>query len=291
MERRGNSTPPAVPTGGIEALKDRLSLSLAGTKVRRPTDHGPSRDPLPAEIAVEKRRLDPGGRRPFGFLYDGYDLMQIAASLLPMEESSRAHLHIIFTNQLLGTREEGEDRYHARVCVLGSPSLISTSGMVEAPAKPREFYILKRSLEALGMGETAEVEFAREAGARFLDHDDPRMEEAACGYALQAVFHWIGAEGFCGDQGCRLFNAHWQRELLAAQVRGPVPGVGLAPEAGVMPEPGSEPGSEPGPEPRFEPGSEPTLPTDVPLPAIGLCRCHLEQLKRWKESAPITFRL
>ena len=38
---------------------------------------------------------------------------------------------------------------------------------------------------------------------------------------MQAVFFAITGNAFCDDPCCRLFNAHWQAEMLAAQLEGP----------------------------------------------------------------------
>jgi hypothetical protein len=102
--------------------------------------------------------------------------------------------------------------------VLGYPSLISTTGLVEGPAKPREFYVAKRGLRI----ETADARYEllkENFAGRFLDFDDPRLTQVAKGYALQALFYHITGEPFCDDKDCVLFNAHWQEELLHAQVK------------------------------------------------------------------------
>ena len=45
---------------------------------------------------------------------------------------------------------------------------------------------------------------------------------AAAGCALQALFFFItGGEPFCDTDGCRLFNAHWQHDLIRTQVENP----------------------------------------------------------------------
>jgi hypothetical protein len=38
------------------------------------------------------------------------------------------------------------------------------------------------------------------------------------GYAMQAVFHSLIGDPFCEDRGCRLYNAHWQEELIFAHI-------------------------------------------------------------------------
>ena len=49
-------------------------------------------------------------------------------------------------------------------------------------------------------------------------YGDPRMTEVAKGYMMQAVIYMATGEPFCSDASCRLFNAHWQKELIAAQL-------------------------------------------------------------------------
>jgi hypothetical protein len=37
---------------------------------------------------------------------------------------------------------------------------------------------------------------------------------------MQAVVYLVSGEAFCDDPECRLFNAHWQAELIRAQLTG-----------------------------------------------------------------------
>ncbi|MFN3550645.1 MAG: DUF6775 family putative metallopeptidase, partial [Endomicrobiia bacterium] len=91
------------------------------------------------------------------------------------------------------------------------PSIISTTGIVEAPAKPKEFYLKKR----LGFDiYTLKEEFKN----RFIDYNDPRMTEVMKGYVLQAIFFHMTGNPFCEDKNCRLYNAHWQQEVIQAQL-------------------------------------------------------------------------
>jgi hypothetical protein len=55
---------------------------------------------------------------------------------------------------------------------------------------------------------------------RFLDHGDLRITEVLKGYAMQALFFNLSGEPFCEDPDCRLFNSHWQEEVLHAQIDG-----------------------------------------------------------------------
>ncbi len=106
-------------------------------------------------------------------------------------------------------------RYHARTSVYGFPSIISTTGLVEAPAKAREYYLLKQQYEMVGKDIQAVKE---QFTGTFIDYEDERLTEVIKGYAMQAVFYALSGDPFCEDRGCRLFNAHWQAELIFAQL-------------------------------------------------------------------------
>jgi len=194
-----------------EKVIDTLAREMARIKVRKIEDKDVVFEPLGGEIEYEKKRISDPKKKSFGILYDGFKLMTIFSELIPQEESDFNHCHIIFTNQLFGTWDEGDMRYHARVSIYGFPSIISTTGIVEAPAKPREFYLKKQ----MGIDiTTLKEEFA----GRFVDYDDSRMSEVMKGYLLQAIFYHITGNPFCGDKDCRLYNAHWQEEVIQAQL-------------------------------------------------------------------------
>jgi hypothetical protein len=191
--------------------------ALARCKVRNP--HAPPADgpPMRGEVEFERRRLAAGNRGPFGIIYDGFLLQAALRELIPAEEGRLAFAHIVFTNRLVATWEPG-DRYHLRAVICGCPALVSTSGLVEAPAKPKEFYLTLQALGRIANDDAAYQALKSQFGRRFLDHDDPRLTEVAKGYALQAAFYSLMGEAFCEERSCRLFNAHWQEEMLFAQV-------------------------------------------------------------------------
>jgi hypothetical protein len=152
----------------------------------------------------EKQPKQPDCMMP---LYDGFILQKIFAGMIPAKEAD--HVHIIFTSLLTCTFSEDDWRYHGRAVVCGTPSIISTTGIVEAPAKPREFYLAQ--LEGKADPGLLKKRFA----SRFIDHGDDRIIPAAAAYALQALFFFVsGGEPFCEDNSCRLYNAHWQEELI-----------------------------------------------------------------------------
>ncbi len=170
--------------------------------------------PLYGEIQYEKRRIL-GKTRSFGVLYDGFYLQRVFSELLPKGEHSIGFVHIFFTNRLFATWEEGDKRYHARTSVYGFPSVISTTGLIEAPAKPREYYLLKQQYQMLGRDP---LDLKDRFKGHFIDYDDERLTEVMKGYVMQAVFYFLTGNPFCQDKGCRLYNAHWQEELIFAQL-------------------------------------------------------------------------
>jgi len=169
--------------------------------------------PFYHETEIEKNFLKAQEKKVSGMLYDGLFLKNVCYELIPKNEKKLGFAHIIFLNRLFATFEEN-DRYHARAIILGFPSLISAQGIVEAPAKPKEYYLLKTSSPQMPL----EVLKSRFEG-RFLDYDDEKLTEAAKGYALQAIFYQFFREAFCENKNCRLYNAHYQEELINAQLK------------------------------------------------------------------------
>lgn len=192
---------------------DELAEKMARIKVR---DHGKrfvSGVPIQAEIDYEKRRIRDPHWKIFGIFYEGIFYQRIISDLIYKDKLDLDHCSILITTQLFGTWDRDNRRYHARVSLYGFPHLISTAGLVEAPAKPKEFYLKKQ------MGLPIEL-LKEEYQGRFLDHGDRRMTEVLKGYTMQALFFHLTGDPFCEDQDCRLFNSHWQEEVLHSQLDG-----------------------------------------------------------------------
>jgi hypothetical protein len=171
-------------------------------------------EPLYGEIEYEKRRIL-GKTRAFGVLYDGFLLSRILSEVIPREERSPGFIHIFFTNRLFATWDDNDRRYHLRTSIYSMPSIISTTGLVEAPAKPRQYYLLKQRYMVLGKNL---LELKEKFKGCFIDYKDEHLTEVMKGYAMQAVFYSLTGDPFCEDNGCRLYNAHWQEELIFAQL-------------------------------------------------------------------------
>jgi hypothetical protein len=155
-------------------------------------------------------------------LYDGFMMQRLFETMINENESNTDHVHIVFEDRLICTFSEEDWRYHARTIVGGSPSIVSTTGIVEAPAKPKEWYIKQMQLATYDIGSDGDENDVISSNERekYLDYGDYRINFAAVGYALQALFFFI-TEGnpFCNNINCRLYNAHWQEELINSQIQ------------------------------------------------------------------------
>jgi hypothetical protein len=165
------------------------------------------------ELSMIEEGIPPEKTRDF--LYHGPRLMNVFSRYLDDTERTTEHLHLIFTDRLFCTWDNSDARYHARAVIMGFPNMISMPGIVEAPARPREYYIKKHLYASGGLpADELEAEFA----GQYLIYRDARTLEVLKGYSLQTVFYTLFWEAFCNDEDCRLFNAHWQKELLHSQV-------------------------------------------------------------------------
>ncbi len=192
---------------------EEASKEFAGIRVRDPGKGFASGPLFQAEVDYEKRRISDPGWKSFGILYEGVLYQKIILDLVMKGGLDPKHCILLFTNQLFGTWDRDDGRYHARVSLYGFPSMISITGLVEAPAKPKEFYLKKQ----LG----TPVEWLKEEyQGRFLDHGDLRTTEVLKGYAMQALLFHLTGDPFCEDRDCRLFNSHWQEEVLHSQLGG-----------------------------------------------------------------------
>ncbi len=151
-------------------------------------------------------------------LYDGFWIQRIFSRFFLRKhpgELVENGFHAVITGRLLGTY--GSRRYHARVTLSGFPSFVSTSGVVEAPARPREYYFLKAEFirSAKNLSELDEM-----FRGKFIDYEDERITRIAGAYVLQPLLHNFSGKEFCENDKCALFNSHWQKEVLDIQYSG-----------------------------------------------------------------------
>ena len=202
------------PAGLLSSPTRRQARALAACTVRsiyRPFER---REPDGECIEREMR----GGRGGDIACYDGFELLRAAASMIPVRDAADPYaFHVVLTDRLPCTYDPDGMRYHGRALVAANPALVSTTGMVEAPARPRQYYIDTAASRAAGGADLEEI--GRRYAGEFLARGDARLAEAAYGYALQAAMHFVTGEAFCASRDCRLYNAHWQSDLLHSQVR------------------------------------------------------------------------
>lgn len=195
---------------------DDVADKIVSTKVLDPKKSFTRHEPAPIEIEFEKKVLSIPDKRFLGILYDGFEVQSILNTLIPEEENTLEHLHLAFTNRLICTYSEDDFRYHYRTVICGYPTVICTSGIVEAPAKPKEFYFLQQYYASIGNTNLDEIK--RKFQGRFIDYDDPKFTEVAKGFALQGLFYHIAGNPFCEKKDCRLLNAHWQEDMIMSQL-------------------------------------------------------------------------
>ena len=194
----------------FEKIDDQTCKEIASTRIfdlkSRYKKHNPSTD----EIQIEKENKDMS-EKEIMTIYDGFELQNIITKNIPRIEKE---LHIIFTNKLTATFDESDFKYHARALISSNPTIISTTGIIEAPAKPKKYYLeLMTNFSKDKIKETNE-----KYKGEFLEYHDLRLNQIVEGYLLQTIVYYETGEAFCENRECRLFNAHWQKDLLYSQV-------------------------------------------------------------------------
>lgn len=207
--------PVTVETRGsfFKLLNKKTYEKIAATRIFNLKKPFGTHRPSSIEVAMEEENIDTSEKDEKA-LYDGYELLNALAEAIPAEECTIETLHIIFTNKITCTFDEDDFRYHARALIGSNPTIISTTGMIEAPAKSKQYYLdLMTNFSSKRIEETN-----RKHRGEFLEYHDSRMSEISKGYLLQAVTYYETGEAFCKHSGCRLFNAHWQKDLFHSQL-------------------------------------------------------------------------
>jgi hypothetical protein len=149
-------------------------------------------------------------------MYDGFEVQNIIYDVITKNDSAQNNLHIVFTNRLICTYDTTDSRYHGRAVICSNPAIISTTGMIEAPARPREYYFEAMKCKTQGL-DIQDVK--KNYSGKFLDYHDKRLSKISEGYLLQAIFYYMTGDAFCDSLDCRLNNAHWQKDLLYSQLK------------------------------------------------------------------------
>lgn len=194
-------------------VKEKIFHQSASCKIFNPYVPFERHTPTVEEIEFEKQ-LETSASNNI-ILYDGFELQNIFRDIIPDSELSSDEFHIIFTTRLACSYDYNDYRYHGRAVICSNPSIISTTGIIEAPAKPRDYYL--HLYEKISQGLNLDV-IKQEFRGRFLEYHDERLRLVARGYALQAIFYHLIGVPFCESRECILYNAHWQEDLLHAQI-------------------------------------------------------------------------
>ncbi|MHA1264922.1 MAG: DUF6775 family putative metallopeptidase [Candidatus Helarchaeota archaeon] len=203
-----------------EIVKENINefaKELAAIKVKDIYKPFTNIKPLYGEIEFEKRVIKKNIPVK-GILYDGLKLLLLYWDFISQKYKPIEGLAIIITDRLIGTYSAADGRYHIRAILSSRLSLISTSGIVEGPARPKEFYKLKHQMAVLNKNIPLEI-IKEQFKNQFIDYNDPRLTEVLKGYISQCIFFNLIGNPFCSDKNCRLFNAHWQEELIHSQLQ------------------------------------------------------------------------
>lgn len=173
-------------------------------------------EPSLEEITFEQSNISDTSVTENIIMYDGFEFQKVLTELIPNNELSLDKFHVIFTNKLTCTFDQNDFRYHGRTVIGSNPSIISTTGIIEAPAKPREYYFDLLSNFTKGVNIDS---VKKKYKGTYLEYHDQRLSKVIEGYLMQAVFYYLTGEAFCDKKDCRLFNAHWQNDLIYSQLK------------------------------------------------------------------------
>ena len=208
-------TPVETRDSILKYSKSSTPKEIASTRIfdtRKPFErHNPTLE----EISFEEKNTVDTSKTENIVMYDGIEIKNIIEDLIPKEELFSDILHIVFTNKLTCTYDSGDYRYHGRALIGSNPAIISTTGIIEAPAKPRQYYmdLITNMTQGLNV-DSVKKKFS----GTYLEYHDQRLSEVIKGYLMQAIFYYISGTPFCNMLECRLFNAHWQKDLLYSQL-------------------------------------------------------------------------
>lgn len=197
-------------------LDRKKAMDLASLRIFNIYTPFEKHTPTLEEVDFEERSFTDSSVHNNIVLYDGFELQKFLTDIIPDKELYSNKFHLVLTSRLTCTYDYDDYRYHGRVVICSNPSTISTTGMIEAPAKPREFYLNLH--HHMNEGLNLEV-LKNQFNGKFLDYHDIKIGKVIQGYAMQAIFYYLTSEPFCQNPDCILYNAHWQEELLHSQVK------------------------------------------------------------------------
>ena len=211
------NTPVEVRKNFLEyfQLDKNTAYELASSRIFNPYSSFERHNPTEEEINSEIESVENSSVLNNIILYDGFEMSNIFKNAIPEEEADLDKFHLVFTTRLTCTYDYEDYRYHGRAIICSNPAIISTTGIVEAPAKPRAYYIEMHYRMTQGLNlDVLKEQFK----GKFLEHHDKNLNKVVRGYALQSILYYLTSEPFCDSNECILKNAHWQEDLIRTQI-------------------------------------------------------------------------
>jgi hypothetical protein len=212
----------------FNSLSEKTIEKISACRIFDPKTSFKTHNPAKQEIDFEKKvcrdtklmekttMVENAERIEDVVMYDAFKIQNVLHNTITETDPELGNLHIIFTNKLICTYDTADSRYHGRTVICSNPAIISTTGMIEAPARPKEYYfeVMKYKMQGLSI-QNAKKNYNQ----KFLNYHDKRLSKIAEGYLLQAIFYYLTGDAFCDSLDCRLNNAHWQKDLLYSQLK------------------------------------------------------------------------
>ncbi len=195
---------------------ENTAKEIASCKIFNPRSPFKRHLPTYEEISLERTSFVNSKKNENIVMYDGFEMLNCLEKIIPKEDVGEDKFHIFFTNKLTCTYDTNDYRYHGRALIGSNPSIISTTGIIEAPAKPRNYYMDLISQYTQGINVDL---LKKKYSGTYLEYHDKRLSTVIEGYLMQAVFYYLTGEAFCDSKECRLYNAHWQADLLYSQFK------------------------------------------------------------------------
>ena len=193
----------------------KIAYDLAASRIFNPLTPFEKHNPRSEEIIFEENSFTNFTNTSNIIMYDGFEIKQIIANAIPQLELQSDMFHLVCTDKLTCTYDYEDYKYHGRAVICSNPAIISITGMIEAPAKPREYYL--KMFENISQGLNLDV-LKNQFKGKYLEYHDIKLSEVIKGYAMQALFYYLTGNPFCELKDCRLYNAHWQEDLLHSQI-------------------------------------------------------------------------
>ena len=182
---------------------------LAGLRVINFDSPDLNENPFPTEIAFERRKSETC-RCGNGAVYAGVQLAMVLRKRLLANGVLWKERPVFITRDYISSFGRDDLRWHLRYGVFSFPTIVSLPGLIEAPARPREYYLLRTQ-------GVPDEKMPTSLKDRYLTISDPRLSRILAGILLQVHFYYQGGDPFCRDPLCSLYDAHWQEELICSQ--------------------------------------------------------------------------